>query len=147
LELDRIPEHLLVLAGGFVGLEFAQAMRRFGSRVTVIDRNPRLIHSEDQDISEAMTELFKDEGIDVMTSARVTRVEGKSGVSVKLTIEHAGSAVVLEGSDLLAAAGRTPNTAGIGLELAGVETTDHGFIKVNERLQTTAPDVWAAVIA
>jgi pyruvate/2-oxoglutarate dehydrogenase complex dihydrolipoamide dehydrogenase (E3) component len=144
LELDYIPSHLLVLGGGFVGLEFAQAMRRFGSRVTVIERNPRLIHREDPDISAAMAELFSDEGINVMTDARIIGLEGKSGKSVKLTVERDGSVQVLEGSDLLAAAGRIPNTAGIGMELAGVQTTDHGYIKVNERLQTTAPDVWAA---
>ena len=143
LELDRIPEHLLVLGGGYVGLELSQAMRRFGSRVTVIERNARLIHREDQDISEALHELFKDEGIDVLTSARITRVEGKSGESLKLHASRDGSEIVLEGTHLLVATGRTPNTDGIGLELAGVETTDRGYIKVNERLETTAPGVWA----
>ncbi len=144
LELDRVPEHLVVLGGGFVGLELAQAMRRFGSRVTVIDRNPRLIHREDEDISKAMDELFRDEGIEVLTNARITQVEGKSGDSVKLSVERGGSTMVLQCSDLLAAAGRTPNTEGIGLELAGVETASHGYIKVNEHLETTAPDIWAA---
>src|SRR6266478_3906474 len=123
LELDLVPEHLIVLGGGFVGLEFAQAMRRFGSRVTVIDRNRRLIHREDDDISEAMLELFEDEGIDVLTNTRVTRVEGESGDSVNLSADRGGSATVVEGSHILVAAGRTPNTQGIGLELAGVETT------------------------
>jgi pyruvate/2-oxoglutarate dehydrogenase complex dihydrolipoamide dehydrogenase (E3) component len=143
LELDRIPEHLLVMGGGFVGLEFAQAMRRFGSRVTVVEHNERIVHREDEDVSEALHALFKDEGIEIVTNARITRVEGKSGESVKLTVNRGGSVVVLEGSHLLAAAGRTPNTDGIGLELAGVETTSRGFIKVNDQLKTTAPDVWA----
>jgi pyruvate/2-oxoglutarate dehydrogenase complex dihydrolipoamide dehydrogenase (E3) component len=143
LELDRIPEHLLVLGGGFVGLEFAQAMRRFGSRVTVIEHNARLLPREDEDVSKAMHELFRDEGIDVLTSTRVNRVEGESGKSVKLTANRDGSATVWEGSHMLVAAGRTPNTDGIGLELAGVELTRGSYIKVNERLQTTAPDVWA----
>src|SRR5260370_22410257 len=98
LELDRVPEHLLVLGGGFVGLELAQAMRRFGSRVTVIDRNARLIHREDEDISQAMDELFRDEGIEVLTDDRITRVEGKSGESVKLSFERGGSGAVLEAS-------------------------------------------------
>jgi len=144
LELDRVPEHLLVLGGGFVGLELSQAMRRFGSRVTVIDRNSRLAHGEDEDISAALRELFKDEGIDVATNTRINRVEGKSGESVKLHANRDGSDVILEGSHLLVAAGRTPNTEGIGLDIAGVQTTDRGYVKVNERLQTTAPDVWAA---
>jgi pyruvate/2-oxoglutarate dehydrogenase complex dihydrolipoamide dehydrogenase (E3) component len=143
LELDRIPEHLLILGGGFVGVEFAQAMRRFGSRVTIVDRNARLVHREDEDISAALYELFKDEGIDVLTGTRITRVEGKSGESVKLIANRNGKELVLEGTDILVAAGRTPNTEGIGLDLAGVETTGRGFIKVNERLETTAPDVWA----
>ena len=143
LELDRIPEHLIVLGGGFVGVEFAQAMRRFGSRVTIIDRNPRLVHREDQDISAGLHELFRDEGIDVLTNTRITRVEGKSGESVKLTATRDGSPLVLEGTDLLVAAGRSPNTDGIGLDLAGVETTNRGYVKVNERLETTAPEVWA----
>ena len=144
LELDRTPEHLLVLGGGFVGLEFAQAMRRFGSRVSVIDRNPRLVHREDKDVSDALLELFRDEGIDVVTNARITRVQGKSGESVRVSAQRDGSELVLEGTHLLVAAGRTPNTKEIGLEVAGVETTDRGYIKVNERLETTAPDVWAA---
>lgn len=143
LELDRTPEHLLVLGGGYVGLELSQAMRRFGSRVTIIERNPRLVHREDQDISAALHELFKNEGIEVITSARITRVEGKSGESVKLHANRDGSGTVLEGTHLLVATGRTPNTGGIGLKLAGVETTDRGYVRVNERLETTAPNVWA----
>src|SRR5271169_4287230 len=143
LDLDRIPEHLLVLGGGYVGLELAQAMRRFGSRVTIIERNPRLLHREDQDISAALHELFNDEGIEVVTSARLTRVDGKSGESVKLHANLNGSETVLEGTHLLAATGRTPNTEAIGLEQAGVETTGGGYVKVDERLETTAPDIWA----
>jgi pyruvate/2-oxoglutarate dehydrogenase complex dihydrolipoamide dehydrogenase (E3) component len=143
LELDRIPEQLIVLGGGYIGLELAQAMRRFGSRVTVIDRNERLAHREDEDVSEALQQLFRDEDIDLVTGAQVMSVEGSSGRSVKLRIAQGRSEKILEGTDLLVAVGRTPNTEGIGLELAGVELTDRGYIKVNERLETTAPDVWA----
>ena len=144
LELDRIPDHLLVLGGGYVGLELSQAMRRFGSRVTILDRNPRLVHKEDQDISDGLHQLFKDEGIDVVTSVHVNRVEGKSGESVNLHLNRDGSETVLTGTHLLVATGRTPNTEHIGLDLAAVELTDRGYVKVNERLQTTAPGVWAA---
>lgn len=143
LELDRVPEHLLVIGGGYVGLELSQAMRRLGSRVTLIERNPRLVYREDEDISNALHELFGDEGIDIITGARLNRVEGKSGQSVKLHLERQGAGAVLEGSHLLVATGRAPNTDGIGLDLAGVQLADRGYIKVNERLETTAPDIWA----
>ena len=143
LELDRIPEHLLVIGGGYVGLELSQAMRRFGSRVTMIERNPRLVYREDEDISNGLHELFKDEGIDIITNARINRVEGKSGQAVKIHLDRQGSAIVLEGSHILVATGRTPNTEGIGLDIAGVQLANRGYIKVNERLETTAPGVWA----
>ena len=143
LELDHVPEHLLVQGGGYIGLELAQAMRRFGSRVTIVERNSRLAHREDADISEALQELCKAEGIDVVTNAHITRVEGKSGGQVKLHGSGDGTEMTLEGTHLLVATGRTPNTSNIGLELAGVEVTDHGHVKVNERLQTTASGVWA----
>jgi pyruvate/2-oxoglutarate dehydrogenase complex dihydrolipoamide dehydrogenase (E3) component len=140
LELDEVPPHLVVLGAGFVGLEFAQAMRRFGSRVTVIERNGVLLHREDADVSEAVGALFRDEGIDVLTGTVVRRVEGRSGQSVRV---HAASGDVIEATYLLAAGGRRPNTDGIGLELAGVAIDAVGHIKVNERLQTSAERVFA----
>ncbi len=143
LELDEIPEDLLVVGGGYVGVEFSQAMRRFGSRVTVIDRNARLMSKEDPDVCEALHSLFADEGIDILLNARIKRVSGKSGDSVSVVVEQNGIEKVVQGSHLLVAAGRNPTTEGLGLELAGVELTDRGYIKVNERLQTTAPGVWA----
>jgi pyruvate/2-oxoglutarate dehydrogenase complex dihydrolipoamide dehydrogenase (E3) component len=143
LDLDHIPEHLLIIGGGYIGLELAQAMRRFGSRVTIIDRNARLAHREDQDVTDMLHQMCGEEGIEVVTSVRITSVEGKSGEWVKLHAARDGSEITLEGTHLLVASGRTPNTQGIGLELAGVETTDRGYVKVNERLETTAPGVWA----
>ena len=143
LELDQVPGHLIVIGGGYVGLELSQAMRRFGSRVTVIDRNDRLLHREDDDVTNALANLFKDEGIDSVLNARVRRISGKSGDSVTVVVEQGGREKTLTGTHLLVAAGRRPNTEGVGLELAGVELTDRGYIKVNERLETTAPGVWA----
>jgi pyruvate/2-oxoglutarate dehydrogenase complex dihydrolipoamide dehydrogenase (E3) component len=143
LELDEIPQHLVVIGGGYVGLELSQAMRRFGSKVTVIERNERLVHREDEDVTEGLRALFKDEGIDILLNAQVKRISGKSGQSVKIVLEQNGVENTLEGSHALVAAGRNPNTEGLGLELAGVEVTDRGYIKVNQRLETTAPGVWA----
>jgi pyruvate/2-oxoglutarate dehydrogenase complex dihydrolipoamide dehydrogenase (E3) component len=143
LELDEIPEHLLVIGGGYVGLELSQAMRRFGSKVSVIERNDRLVHREDEDVTDALGSLFEDEGIDVVLNARVKGISGKSGKSVRIVIEQNGVEKTLDGTHLLVAAGRNPNTEGIGLELAGVELTNRGYVKVNERLETTAPGVWA----
>ena len=143
LELDEVPECLLVIGGGYVGIELSQAMRRFGSKVSVIDRNDSLLHREDEDVTEALRRLFEDEGIDILLNAQVKRISGKSGQSVKIVLEQKGVEKTLEGSHVLVAAGRTPNTEGLGLELAGVELTGRGYIKVNDRLQTTAPGVWA----
>ena len=139
LELDQVPPRLLVLGAGFVGLELAQAMRRFGSRVTVIERNDTLLRREDPDVSEAVGQLFRDDGIDVLTGTVVQGVGGRSGQSVRLQTTRGA----IEGTHLLAAGGRTPNTDGIGLELAGVEMDRARHVKVNERLQTTAEGVWA----
>ncbi len=143
LELDVVPEHLIVLGGGYVGLEFAQAMRRFGSKVTVVDRNHRLLHREDEDATDGLRSLFEDEGIHLALNAKVQNVSGTSGQSVRLSLLKNGAEQTIEGSHLLVTGARTPNTRDIGLELAGVELTHQGFIKVNERLETTASGVWA----
>ena len=143
LELDHLPEHLIVLGGGYIGLELSQAMRRFGSRVTIIDRNDRLAHREDEDVSAALHQLCHDEEVDLVLSGQVTGAEGRSGQSVRVRLFHQGAEKIVQGTHLLVATGRTPNTDGIGLELAGVERTESGYIKVNDRLQTTAPGVWA----
>ena len=143
LELDRVPEHLLIVGGGYIGVELSQAIRRFGSKVTIIDTNERLMQREDEDVCEALSSLLRDEGIDIVLGAHLKKVSGRSGQSVQIVIEQKGVEKTLEGSDVLVATGRIPNTAGLGLELAGIEVTDRGFLKVNERLQTTAPGVWA----
>ena len=143
LELGEIPEHLLVIGGGYVGMELSQAMRRFGSRVSVIDPNKRLMPKEDEDVCEALRSLLEGEGIDIHLNAQIKRVSGKSRESVNIVVEQDGAEGVLKGTHLLVAIGRIPNTEGLGLGLAGVELTDRGYIKVNERLHTTAPGVWA----
>jgi pyruvate/2-oxoglutarate dehydrogenase complex dihydrolipoamide dehydrogenase (E3) component len=142
LELDQIPRHLLVLGGGYVGLELAQAFRRFGAEVTLLDRNSRLVHNEDEDISQGLEEMCRDEGIRVVTNAKVSHVNGKSGEWVQLLGTQGEAELNVEGTHLLVAGGRTPNTSGIGLDKAGVQTTERGHLKVNERLQTTAEGVW-----
>ena len=118
-------------------------MRRLGSRVTIMERNDRLLHREDQDVSEAITRLFQDEGIVTVANTSLGHVEGKSGQGVRLYGSRRQSQIIVEGSHLLVATGRLPNTGGIGLELAGVKTTKQGYVDVNERLETSAPGVWA----
>jgi len=143
LELDVVPEHLIVIGGGYVGLELSQALRRFGSKVTVIDRNGRLLHLEDEDVTNALASLFTHEGIDTVLNANVKHISGRSGSAVTVVVDQEGREKTLVGTHLLVAAGRRPNTENIGLELAGIELNDHGYIKVNSRLETTAPGVWA----
>ncbi len=143
LELDIVPEHLLILGGGYVGLEFAQAMRRLGSRVTIMERNDRLVHREDPDVSQALTQLLQEEGIVTVANTNLGRVEGKSGQRVRLHGSRRGSEIIVEGSHVMVATGRVPNTEGIGLALAGIKTTQKGFVEVNERLETSAAGVWA----
>jgi pyruvate/2-oxoglutarate dehydrogenase complex dihydrolipoamide dehydrogenase (E3) component len=143
LELDRLPGHLIVLGGGYVGLEFAQAFVRFGSRVSVLERGPQLLSREDKDVSDALLEFLHLDGIDVRLNAQVTQVEGSSGGSVRVTFATSAGTSLLEGSDILVAIGRIPNTRNIGLEKAGVALDARGYIQVNERLETTAPGIWA----
>ena len=143
LDLDRLPEHVIVLGGGYVGLELAQALRRFGSAVTVIERGRQVATAEDPDVAQAILENFQSEGIEVLLETRLREVDGLSGEKVKVRVENSHGQETIEGTDLLVATGRTPNTRGIGLEAAGIELDVRGYIKVNERLETTAAGVWA----
>lgn len=143
LELDYLPAHLIVLGGGYVGLEMAQAYHRFGSRVTIVQYGSRLMDREDPDVANELRRILTDEGIQVLVAAETLGVQGQSGKDVSLLVRTPSGEQTIEGSDILVATGRSPNTAGIGLELAGVELDGRGYIRVNERLETSAPEVWA----
>jgi pyruvate/2-oxoglutarate dehydrogenase complex dihydrolipoamide dehydrogenase (E3) component len=143
LDLERLPEHLIVMGGGYVGLELSQAMRRLGSKVTVIEEGPQLAGREDSDVSTALRDIFVEEGIEVLLGTHVRQIEGRSGDRVRVHANDGPRTRTIEGTDLLLATGRTANTEGIGLELTRVELNEHGYIKVNDRLETTAENIWA----
>jgi pyruvate/2-oxoglutarate dehydrogenase complex dihydrolipoamide dehydrogenase (E3) component len=143
LDLDRLPGHLMVIGGGYIGLELAQAVRRFGSDVTVIEQGAQLADREDPDVGAALLDLFRDEEIEVLLGTHSSRVEGVSGEEVRVHANNGPVERIIEGTHLLVSVGRTPNTKGIGLEQAGVELDARGYIKVNNRLETTASNVWA----
>ena len=142
MELSEVPEHLLVLGGGYIGLEFAQMFRRFGSRVTVIQSGPRIAPREDPEITAELAKALESEGIAIWTDTRTARVE-KSGRAITLIVERDGASTALTGSHLLVSAGRTPNSDGLDLDKAGVETDGKGFVRVNGRLETSVPGIWA----
>jgi pyruvate/2-oxoglutarate dehydrogenase complex dihydrolipoamide dehydrogenase (E3) component len=143
LELDYLPSHLIMLGGGYVGIEMAQAYRRFGSRVTVIESSPQVMSREDPDIAQAMQRILAEEGIQFLLASETLDVQGRSGEKVSLRVRTQSGEQRIEGSDVLVAVGRIPNTAGIGLDEAKVQLDARGYIRVNERLETTAPNVWA----
>ncbi|GHO81976.1 mercuric reductase [Ktedonobacter sp. SOSP1-85] len=143
MELDTLPEHLLILGGGYIGLEFGQMFRRFGSQVTIIQRRPRLLMSEDEDVSDEITKMFREEGITVLTGTTPQQVEPLSDGCLQLTVRTPQGEQQLTGSHLLAAAGRIPNTEALTPEAAGIHLNQEGYIQVNERLETNVPGVYA----
>jgi pyruvate/2-oxoglutarate dehydrogenase complex dihydrolipoamide dehydrogenase (E3) component len=143
LELDYLPSHLIIIGGGYSGLEFAQAFRRFGSKVTVVEAGPKIMAREDSDVSQEISRLLNEEGIEIIAGAELLKADGRSGEEVRLVVRTAAGERTIEGSDILVSTGRIPNTSGIGLKEAGIELDDRGYVRVNARLETSAPDVWA----
>jgi pyruvate/2-oxoglutarate dehydrogenase complex dihydrolipoamide dehydrogenase (E3) component len=142
MNVDFLPAHLIVLGGSYVGLEFAQLYRRFGSDVTVIEPSPRLISREDEDISHAIADILQAEDIDIRVNSKAVGVK-KQGAGIAVTIEGAGTRSQVDGSHLLLAVGRRPNTDDLGLEHAGVVTDARGYIEVDDQLRTSVPGIWA----
>ena len=143
MELDELPEHLIVLGGGYIGLEFGQMFRRFGSRVSIIQSAARLMMLEDEDVSDAVASILREDGITILTSTTAVAVQPVEGGGVRLTVRGPDGERQLEGSHLLSAIGRIPNTEALTLDAGGVTVDDRGFIEVDEYLQTTAPGVYA----
>jgi pyruvate/2-oxoglutarate dehydrogenase complex dihydrolipoamide dehydrogenase (E3) component len=142
MELDAVPEHLLVLGGGYIGLEFGQLFQRFGSRVTIIHSKDHLLTREDPDVTEEIAKILQQDGIEIVLNARAVGVS-QTGGKIRLRIEQQGQARDLTGSHLLAATGRVPNSDTLNLSAAGVQTDDRGFIQVNDRLETATSGVYA----
>jgi pyruvate/2-oxoglutarate dehydrogenase complex dihydrolipoamide dehydrogenase (E3) component len=143
LNLDHLPQHLVILGGGHVGLEFAQALRRFGSRVTIIQRGSQLLEREDPEFAEAILHVLQEEGIEVLLGTELIKVAGRSGESLRLELRAAAGTRTIEASDLLVATGRTPNTDLLDVEKGGVQIDARGYVQVNDRLETSAAGVWA----
>lgn len=142
MDLDAVPEHLIVLGGGYIGLEFGQMFRRFGSRITIVQRGSQLLPQEDADVASEVAEILREDGIEVLLNSQPIKAEGSAG-DIRLTVLTPVDTRSLAGSHLLVATGRAPNTEALNLTAAGIETNERGFVKVNERLETTAPGVYA----
>jgi pyruvate/2-oxoglutarate dehydrogenase complex dihydrolipoamide dehydrogenase (E3) component len=142
LNIEFLPPHLVVLGGSYIGLEFAQVYRRFGSEVTVVELAPRLIAREDEDVSLAVAEFLKEEGIEVRVDANVLGVQ-KRGDGIAVAVQSSGKTLSIEGTHVLVAIGRRPNTDDLGLEEAGIATDPRGYIQVDDQLRTNVPGIWA----
>ena len=142
MNVDFLPEHLVIVGGSYIGLEFAQMFRRFGSRVTLVEREARLIGREDEDVCDEIRAILEREGIEVRTGAECLKIE-RRGQRVAVGLECRDGAPSAEGSHVLLAVGRRPNTDDLGLEAAGIETDERGFIKVDDELRTSVPGIWA----
>src|SRR5262249_397883 len=142
MEIDFLPPHLVVLGGSYVGLEFAQTYRRFGSEVTVVELAPRLVAREDQDVSQAIADFLPQQGIDVRVNSKVAAVE-KRGDKIAVTVESGGTKSQIAGSHVLVAIGRRPNTDDLGLDAAGIAVNEHGYIETDDQLCTNVPGIWA----
>jgi pyruvate/2-oxoglutarate dehydrogenase complex dihydrolipoamide dehydrogenase (E3) component len=141
MEVDRVPEHLLIVGGGYIGIEFSQMFRRFGSKVTVIQAGSQLLREEDPDVAAEVTKILREDGVEILLQARTQKAALVKGV-ITLTVTVEGKEQTVEGTDLLVATGRIPNTGALNPAAAGIETDERGFIRANERLETTAPGVW-----
>jgi pyruvate/2-oxoglutarate dehydrogenase complex dihydrolipoamide dehydrogenase (E3) component len=143
MELDAVPEHLLILGGGYIAVEFGQMFRRFGSAVTIVQRGPQLLAREDADIAAAVAAILREDGITIFLESEAQRVERADGGPLRVVARTPDGECTLEGSRLLVVVGRLPNTDDLNLAAAGVETSRGGYIRVNERLETTAPGIYA----
>jgi len=143
MELDEIPEHLLIVGGGYIGLEFGQMFRRFGSQVTVIQRGANLLAREDPDVAEEVANIMREDGLEVLLETKPVSVTQASQGNIHLTVQTKAGERTLTGSHLLMAAGRVPNTEWLNLDAAGIQTDKRGFIQVNERLETNVPGIYA----
>jgi pyruvate/2-oxoglutarate dehydrogenase complex dihydrolipoamide dehydrogenase (E3) component len=143
MELDALPKHLLIMGGGYIAIEFGQMFHRYGSQVTIIERGEQLLAREDSDVAEEVYKILKEDGIDVRLKTAATRVETNEHGEIQLTVNGDGSEVTVKGSHLLIAAGRRPNTDHLNLDAAGIELDEKGYVKVNERLETNVPGIYA----
>jgi len=143
MELDAVPKHLLIMGGGYIAIEFGQMFHRYGSQVTIVERGEQLLAREDSDVAEEVYKILREDGIDVRLKTAATRVETNEHGEIQLTVNGDGSEVTVKGSHLLIAAGRRPNTDHLNLDAAGIELDEKGYVKVNERLETNVPGIYA----